>query len=144
MNEKKRNPVLRCFGIICAFWALILFGPALVMLINKFCVFFSGMGLYEDSFGYTLLKFFSQAIACSAACETAWQMSKNEHNVCVLINDVIAICVSVLSSLCSFFINGDFWMGVSSIVSAAVLIYYTVRASKEINTKAEQKEEEVL
>lgn len=138
MNEKQKHPVLRCMAITSAFWALILFGPALVMLINKFCIFFSGMGLYEDSFGYTLLTLFSQAIAAVAACETADQMYKNEHNICVLINEIIAICVSVLSAFCSFFLIGDFWQGISSVLSGVVITYCVIRIVRAINTKTEQ------
>ena len=137
MNEKKKNPVLRCLAIIGAFWALILFGPALVMLINNFNTWFSGFGFFEGSFGYKALMFLSQPMACVIACGTAEQISDKEHNVCVLVNIIVAICVSALSALCSFFLNGKPLTGITNVVSFIVLVCYAVRAAKAINTKAE-------
>jgi hypothetical protein len=137
MSEKKRNPALRCLGIIGAFWALIVFGPALVMFMNKITVWFSGMGVLEGSFGHNLLSFFSQTMACVFACGTAEQISDNEHNVCVLVNEIVAICIVLLSALCSLFLLGDIWQGVSSILAAAILVFFSVRTAKSINTKPE-------
>jgi hypothetical protein len=137
MNEKKRHPFLRCLGIIGAFWALVLFGPALVMLINNVNAWFSGYGFLDGSFGYKALMFLSQPIACVIACSTAEQISDKEHSVCVLVNIIVAICISALSALCSFFLNGKPLTGITNVVSFLVLVCYAFRVAKAINTKME-------
>lgn len=131
MDNERRHPVLKCFGIIGAFWALVLFGPVLIGFINAFTNWFSGTGFLTGSFGYKLLVFFSQSLSCVMACHAADSISNNEHGVCVLINETIATTCFLLLAARRFF-AGEFWTALSDLVSVAVLIGYIVYTSKSL------------
>lgn len=137
MIEEKKSPFLKCLGITVAFWLLFVFGPALVMLSNNISAWFSGLGYLDGSFGYNLLVFFSQPMACGIASAVAEGISDEKHNVCVLVNEVIAICITLLSTLCSFLFTGDMWNGISLALSVVVLIACAIHTGVAINTKDE-------
>ena len=125
--------VLKCFGIICVFWLLVFFGPALVSLINKFDTIFYGMGYREGSLGYQILSFVSQPLSCAIASSVAEHISKEEHDICVLVNDIIAICVFVLFAIYMFFVLKNIWLGFIYVVSAVTLIYCSARLAQNFS-----------
>ena len=133
METKRINRVWRCLGVIGAYWGLILFGPALVMIVNNANARFSGAGFYEGSIGYKLLAFFSQPIACGLAHSAAKGISKDEHKVCVLVNEIIAACLMVLLAISVFFILGELWNALTYTVSVIVTIVNSVLTAKTLN-----------
>lgn len=128
----KRNSFLTNAGIVASYWALILFGPMLVLLINNITLWFSGGGFYEGSFGYQILVFASQPIACGLAHSAAQSISKDEHSICVLTNEIVSTCIFVLLILSAFFLLNEPLNAINHIVSAVVTIICAVSTSKSI------------
>ena len=128
----KQNSFLTCLGIISAYWALILLGPGLVMLYNAITLWFSGGGFYEGSFGYKILVFASQPIACALAHSAAQSISKDDHSICVLVNEIISVCIFVLLILSSFFLQNKPLNSINHIVSTVVTIICAVSTSKTL------------
>ncbi len=124
--------VLNLLKITGAFWALVLFGPGLVMILNNVTIWFSGAGFYEGSFGYEALVFFSQTIACALACNAAEGISSDHHQVCVLVNEIIAVCLFVIMALYMFFLLGETLKGINYVLSATVTIVYSVKTAKTL------------
>lgn len=129
--DRKRS-VLKCIGIIAAYWALILFGPLLVMIWNRIAVWFSGGGFYEGSFGYKILVFLSQPIACSLAHSAAKSISDDNHNICVLVNEIVTVCLFVFLTWSSFFLLNEIINAISYIVSIVVTIICAVSTAKTL------------
>ena len=129
----RKHSVLKCIGIIAAYWALILFGPILVMILNRIALWFSGGGFYEGSFGYKVLVFLSQPIACSLAHSAAKSISDDNHNICVLVNEIIAICLFAFLIWSSLFILDEIANVLSYTVSAIVNIIYAVLTVKTLS-----------
>lgn len=128
----RNNSFLTCIGIIAAYWALVLLGPGLVMLFNAITLWFSGGGFYEGSFGYKILVFTSQPIACALAHSAARSISKDEHSICVLVNEIISACIFVLLILSSFFLLNKPLNAINHIVSTVVTIICAVSTSKAL------------
>lgn len=125
--------ILKCVCIICVFWLLVFFGPALVSLINTFDTIFYGLGYREGSLGYQILSFVSQPISCAIASSVAENIFKEEHNICVFVNDIIAICVFVLLAIYMFFVLKNIWLGFVYVVSAVTLIYCSARLAQNFS-----------
>ncbi len=132
-TNRKRNAVLVCLGITAAYWVLILLGPGLVVLFNNITLWFSGGGFYEGSFGYKLLVFFSQPFACYLAYSAAESISEDEHSICVLVNEIVAICIFILLTFSAFFLLGEPLNAISYIVSAIATIISAVYTSKTLS-----------
>ena len=128
----RKSSVLKCIGLIAAYWALILFGPLLVMIWNRIAVWLSGGGFYEGSFGYKILVFLSQPIACSLAHSAAKSISDDNHNICVLVNEIVAVCLLVFLTWSSFFLLNEIINAINYIVSAVVVIIYAVLTAKTL------------
>lgn len=117
--------IITYIGATLAFWALVFLGPALVMLMNNVGYYVSGGGWGPDSFMYKVLQFFSQPIACAMAYYAIDTICKGKHLVCVLVNCVVAACLSMLLGLCEFII-GKPLNAAQMILSGIVCIAYTV------------------
>lgn len=128
----KKSSFFTCIGIIAAYWALIFFGPFLVMLYNKVAVWFSGGGFYEGSFGYKILVFFSQPIGCAFAHSAAQSISKDKHNICVLVNETISACLFTLLVFSAFFLLNDPLSAVNHITSLALNVFFAVSTGKAL------------
>lgn len=128
----KKNSFFTCIGIIATYWALVLLGPSLVMIYNKITVWFSGGGFYEGSFGYKILVFCAQPIACSLAHCAAQSISKGKHSICVLVNETIATCIFAFLILGAFFLLNKPLSGVNHTASAVVTIICAVYTAKDI------------
>ena len=130
----RKSSVLKCIGIIAAYWALILFGPILVMVLNRTALWFSGGGFYEGSVGYNILVFLSQPIACSLAHSAAHSISDDKHNICILVNEVVAVCLFAFLIWGSFSLLNETINAISYIVSAVVAIVYAVLTAKTLQS----------
>lgn len=129
-KSSKISSVLMCLGIIGAFWAILLLGPAVIALVNRWDSFIYRLG--RGSIVFSLL---AQPIACAFASEAAESISDGLHDVCVFVNQIIAIFVSVILSLFAFFIRENILDGIVSIISAAVVIFNAVGIAKNFGHK---------
>jgi hypothetical protein len=91
------------------------------------------LGYREGSLGYQILLFVSQPISCAIANSVAEHISNEEHDICVLVNDIIAICIFVLLAIYMFFVGKNIWLGSIYVVSAATLIYCSARLAQSFS-----------
>ena len=137
-TKNKGNSAVKCFAIILAYWALILFGPILVMLFNAARVWFSGMGFFKGSFGYKALVFLAQTLACIFACEVAESISSGKHQVCVFVNQIVTVSIFVFIALSMFFLQGEILNGVQYVLASTVTIIYSVKTAKTLKGNTEE------
>ena len=123
---------LVCLWATLVFWALIVFGPWLVIVMNNLGYWFSGGGWGPGSFMYKVLDFLSQPISCFIAYAAANVACKNEHPVCVMTNCIAAVCVCCLFSFGSF-IAENMRNAAIMLLSAVCCIVTLVYAAKEVS-----------
>lgn len=132
-KSSRFSSILKCLAITGAFWVLMLFGPLLVMLFNKITTWFTGGGFYEGSFGYEILVFFAQPLACYLAHSTAETISDSEHSICVLVNEIVSACILVILALVAFFLSSEITNGINHLVSSAIVIACSVQTARVIS-----------
>ena len=128
-NSKFRS-VLTCLWITGAFWAILLLAPAVIALVNRWDSF-----IYQLGRGSIAISLLAQPIACAFASEVAESISDGQHDVCVFVNQIIAIFVSVILALYAFFIRENILDGIVCIISAAVVIFSAVGIAKNFGHK---------
>ena len=129
-----KTKIWKCTKITGAFWLLVFFGPILVKLLHAANNYLAGGGIFQELLDYAIA-FFSQALACAAACEAAKALSESDHKICVLVNEIIASVVLICLALFAFFTFGKIIDGASLAASAVVTIIYSVLTIKSLRQK---------
>jgi hypothetical protein len=130
-------------GSVAAYWALMFFGPALVMLFNNIGYYVSGSGYGPGSLMYTVIQFLSQPISVFLAYGAAKSICANIKTTSILINIVIAICVLVVLAF-SGFVVGNALNAWQMVVSCAACIINAVQETKSIKNATDASEETAL
>lgn len=118
----------RYFASFIAYWALMFFGPAIVMLFNNIGYYVTGGGWGPDSLMYAVLQFFSQPISCVLAYGAMTAILKENGIIFVLINCVIAACMCVLFAVTA----SESSQRIAMIVSVVACAYTAIMASRNI------------
>ena len=130
---EKEKSVWRLLGVILAFWGLMLFGPMLIRIFIYFARRIAGEGYSIGSISYKIIAFVSQPIACFIAHETAKDISRDKHDVCVLVNEIVAACLFCLFVILFVLIQSDLWSTLNQAASAAAIIYCAVNTARGIS-----------
>ena len=120
-----------CLLVTICFWAIVLIGPALVVLWNKID-YWIGLGYQDGSFGANVIKFLSQPIACIMAFFIAYSLFDSAHKQCVLANSIIAAFICVLISVNELWFLKNNLLGYTMVVSALVCGYAIFVSIKDI------------
>ena len=129
-----KTKIWKCTKITGAFWLLVFFGPILVKLLHAANNYLAGGGIFQELLDYAIA-FFSQALACVAACEAAKALAKDDHKICVLVNQIIAFFVLIALAIFTIFTIGKIIDGASLAASAVVPIVYSVLTIKSLRQK---------
>ncbi len=85
MNKKRE--VGRVILLTLAFWALVVFGPIIVYLVNAFQPFY--MRYRPGDLGYLLMVVISQGIACGFAISAAYSIGDDRHTTAIFVNEIV-------------------------------------------------------
>ena len=127
--------ILTCSAATLSYWALLFLGPALILLLNNIGYYFSGGGWGPGSFMYNVLSFFSQPLSCFLAYAAAKGICKESHKICVLINCIVGIGMTILSAIGASN-AGNTKLLISMIISTIVCTITAVIEAVEIKRKS--------
>lgn len=130
LGKMKKN-TLSIIGATAAYWALLFFGPAIIMLFNNIGYYFSGGGYGPDSFMYKVLQFLSQPLSVFIAYSAAKSICNNIKTTSILINTIIAVCILVALAFAGFIVENTS-NAIQMVVSCIACIVTAFWASKDI------------
>lgn len=132
-KEKGGGNMKKLLGTL-SFWAIVFFGPCMVMLWNQFSYSTTGAGYETGSFLYIFLRILSQPLACLIAYSAIIVISGDQKGGCVSGNCIVcAIFTAVLAAagMCTGNIENAITMAIS--VFCCLFCYYlSVRNWKKV------------
>ena len=125
----------RCMLITVAYWLLVVFGPALIMLWNALS---PAMARYEKGdLGYAIIVTVAPALSCLLARSAALKLSDEKHDICVLVNHIVcAVAMAVFFIFASGITEHVQWA-----LAAVACVGCAYSQTKSIEAKLKQTQE---
>lgn len=127
-SSKVRNFFYR-IGVTALYWAVMLFGPVLIGILNNIGYYVSGGGYRPGSLMYAVLQFAAQPASCWIAYSVTSNINNGSHRVCVMVNCMIGVCMNLFLAVYDI---GSARM-VSMLLSAAVCMITVIMSAKSID-----------